>query len=99
MDGSQALAASWNCDPRLLAGSNGGNGCRRQRHLDGGAHTAGLLTEMLHSRAVRLQPAAAPEHAVQPLADARHHDFADGFNTYTITSLYGNDRRRHNNVR
>jgi ZIP family zinc transporter len=22
------------------------------------------------------------------------HDFADGFNTYTITSLYGNDRRR-----
>ena len=49
---------------------------------------------MLHSRAVRLQPAAAPEHAVQPLADARHHDFADGFNTYTITSLYGNDRRR-----
>ena len=22
------------------------------------------------------------------------HDFADGFNTYTITSIYGNDRRR-----
>jgi zinc and cadmium transporter len=22
------------------------------------------------------------------------HDFADGFNTYTITTLYGNDRRR-----
>jgi len=22
------------------------------------------------------------------------HDFADGFNTYTITSLYGNNRRR-----
>ncbi|MFD4116022.1 ZIP family metal transporter [Streptomyces niveus] len=22
------------------------------------------------------------------------HDFADGFNTYTLTSLYGNDRRR-----
>ena len=22
------------------------------------------------------------------------HDFADGFNTYTVTSLYGNDRRR-----
>ncbi|MFD4527242.1 ZIP family metal transporter [Streptomyces sp. NPDC058470] len=22
------------------------------------------------------------------------HDFADGFNTYTITSLYGNDRRK-----
>jgi zinc and cadmium transporter len=22
------------------------------------------------------------------------HDFADGFNTYTITALYGNDRRR-----
>lgn len=22
------------------------------------------------------------------------HDFADGFNTYTITSLYGNDKRR-----
>jgi ZIP family zinc transporter len=22
------------------------------------------------------------------------HDFADGFNTYTITSQYGNDRRR-----
>jgi ZIP family zinc transporter len=22
------------------------------------------------------------------------HDFADGFNTFTITSLYGNDRRR-----
>ena len=22
------------------------------------------------------------------------HDFADGFNTYTITSLYGSDRRR-----
>jgi hypothetical protein len=22
------------------------------------------------------------------------HDFADGFNTYTITSLYGNDRQR-----
>ena len=21
------------------------------------------------------------------------HDFADGFNTYTIISLYGNDRR------
>jgi MFS family permease len=79
---------------RLLAGSNGGIGCQRQRHLDGGAHTAGLLTEMLHSRAVSLQPAAAPEHAVQPQADARHHNFADGFNTYTITSLYGNDRRR-----
>lgn len=22
------------------------------------------------------------------------HDFADGFNTYTLTSLYGNDRRK-----
>ena len=22
------------------------------------------------------------------------HDFADGFNTYTVTSLYGSDRRR-----
>lgn len=22
------------------------------------------------------------------------HDFADGFNTYTVTSIYGNDRRR-----
>ena len=52
------------------------------------------ITLMLHSRAVSLQPAAAPEHAVQRQADARHHDFADGFNTYTITSLYGNDRRR-----
>jgi ZIP family zinc transporter len=24
------------------------------------------------------------------------HDFADGFNTYTITSLYGNTRRKAN---
>ena len=71
---------------------------------------AALLATMAGFLALHVIERSAPVHRGHEDEYARHqhhpgvgllaasavisHDFADGFNTYTITSLYGNNRRR-----
>jgi ZIP family zinc transporter len=58
------------------------------------AATAMVVHSVMDGFAIGLAYQVGQDMAVAVALAVIAHDFADGFNTYTITSLYGNARRR-----
>ncbi|MET9293020.1 ZIP family metal transporter [Streptomyces sp. NPDC003077] len=58
------------------------------------AATAMVVHSVMDGFAIGLAYQVGQEMAVAVALAVIAHDFADGFNTYTITSLYGNARKR-----
>ncbi|MCB5907298.1 ZIP family metal transporter [Streptomyces pinistramenti] len=58
------------------------------------AATAMVVHSTMDGFAIGLAYQAGDEMAVSVALAVIAHDFADGFNTYTLTSLYGNARKR-----